>query len=162
MTRATSTTSDLTRAGSSSGYNRPTYSARCASCTDASSAWPGSAPCSSANTRRPDPIRLVPGRTGLCRPVRCRLLRNHPSTTINRRCYLGELRVKGLTEAFIWAAQTRQLPYRSASRTTARPHTNGLTLAAMRRLAQRVLSVEYPNSGELLVLTLQTPVLVES
>jgi len=41
-------------------------------------------------------------------------------------------------------------------------HTNGLTLAAMRRLAQRVLSVEYPNSGELLVLTLRTPVLVES
>ena len=58
MRRATSTTSDLTRGGPSSGYNRPTYSARCASCTDASSAWPGSAPCSSANTRpttRPNP-----------------------------------------------------------------------------------------------------------
>src|SRR6185437_7996964 len=58
MSRATSTTSDLTRGGPSSGYNRPTYSARCASCTDASSAWPGSAPCSSANTRpttRPNP-----------------------------------------------------------------------------------------------------------
>jgi hypothetical protein len=33
---ATSTTSTSTRGGSSSGYNRPTYSARCASCTGAS------------------------------------------------------------------------------------------------------------------------------
>jgi hypothetical protein len=36
-------------------------------------------------------------------------------------------------------------------------HTNGLTLATTRRLAQRVLNVEHPNLGELLVLALRTP-----
>jgi SnoaL-like domain len=91
MRRATSTTSDLTGGRSSSGYNRPTYSARCASCTDASSAWPGQRHAPPPTPARPpDPIRLVPSRTGfIAAGVSPCTVATH---AIRHKRYLGELR----------------------------------------------------------------------